>query len=70
MTKQLEALAGCYFAGNGYLPSAGSTAFEAVNPSTLEVLAPVAQCTPEEVQAVVAAANEAQAAWQDRKSVV
>ena len=68
MTKQLEALAGCYFAGNGYLPSAGSTAFEAVNPSTLEVLAPVAQCTPEEVQAVVAAANEAQAAWQVQDS--
>ncbi len=68
MTKQLEALAGCYFAGNGYLPSAGSTAFEAVNPSTLEVLAPVAECTPEEVQAVVAAANEAQAAWQVQDS--
>jgi acyl-CoA reductase-like NAD-dependent aldehyde dehydrogenase len=32
------------------------------------VLAPVAQCTPEEVQAVVAAANEAQAAWQVQDS--
>lgn len=67
MSTQLEALAGRYFAGNSYVPSAGST-FDAINPSTLEVLAPVAECTPEEVQSVVAAANEAQAVWQGQDS--
>ena len=68
MTTELEALAGCYFAGNRYLPSAGSTLFDAVNPSTLEVLAPVAECTPEEVRLVVATANEAQKGWQPQDS--
>lgn len=67
MSTQLETLAGCYFAGNSYVPSSGST-FDAINPSTLEMLAPVAECTPEEIQSVVAAANEAQAAWGWRDS--
>ena len=51
------------YVGGAWVPSSGTETIDVVNPTTEEVIGRIPQCTPEDVDAAVGAANEAFPGW-------
>src|SRR4051812_17381967 len=60
---EFSRLSGVYYAEGEYRPSAGDRRTDVVDPATAKVVGAFPTVTPDEVDLVAAAANEAQKAW-------